>query len=633
MNPTTYTFLILTITIILFIWGKIRSDLVAVLSLLALFIGGILTTSEALSGFGDSTVIMIASLFVVGEGLSRTGVTSWLSHQIIAFAGQSPLRVLIVLMAGTALLSAFISNTGTVATLLPAVVAIAWSIGSLPSKLLIPLAFAANTGGLLTLTGTPPNIVVSDNLMAAGFEPFGYFEYAYIGLPLLIIAIVYMVFIGQRLLPNRETSDRPEDLESSMEGMADSFDLQGKLFLAYINPDSILASKTLAETALGRDYTVSVLRVDKADPDTVPSLNRRQRRRQRVLRQIDEITPDEELPGANTIIQSFDILTLKGSSTHIKQAAADFNFEIESIDVSEAELSEILVSSEIGVAEVLITPRSVYIGRTVQASNFSEKFGVQVLSIRRGDKLVTRKNTKLTFGDALLVRGSWDAIDVLRNERRNFTVVGSPDDLSRQVIELNSRAIIAVLALVGMVVMMAFSIVPSVFAALIAAVVMILGGCLDMNQAYRAISWQSVVLIAAMIPMSVALQVTGGAELIANALVNTLGALGPLALMGGVFMLTTAFSQVINNTATAILVTPIVLQAALVSGVSPYPLMMTVAISASTAFLTPIGTTTNLMVMTPGGYSFNDYIKVGLPLMILFLIASLILVPIIWPFY
>jgi di/tricarboxylate transporter len=634
MNPTTFTFLVLAITIALFIWGKIRSDLVAVISLVALFIGGILTTSEALSGFGDSTVIMIASLFVVGEGLSRTGVTSWLSRQIIAFAGKSPLRVLVVLMAGTAMLSAFISNTGTVATLLPAVVAISWSIGSLPSKLLIPLAFAANTGGLLTLTGTPPNIVVSDTLTAAGYEPFGYFEYAYIGLPLLVIAITYMVFMGQRLLPARETSERPEDLETSMEGMADSFALQGKLFLAYVNSKSGLIGKTLAESALGQNYTVSVVRIDKADPTTLPSLNRRQRRRQRILQQFDELTPDldEELPGANTQIHDHDILTLKGSSTHIKQAAHDLNFEIEQIDVEEAELSELLVTSEIGMAEVLITPRSVYIGRTLPVTNFSEKFGVQVLSIRRGDRLVTRKNNKLQFGDALLVRGSWENINVLRNERRNFTVVGSPDDLSRQVIELNSRALIAILALAGMVWMMAFSIVPSVFAALIAAVVMVLGGCLDMNQAYRSISWQSVVLIAAMIPMSVALQVTGGAELIANGLVNSLGSFGPLALMAGVFLLTTAFSQVINNTATAVLVAPIVLQAAQVSGVSPYPLLMTVAISASTAFLTPIGTTTNLMVMTPAGYNFNDYVKVGLPLMILFLVATLILVPLIWPF-
>ncbi|MFO7682583.1 MAG: SLC13 family permease, partial [Chloroflexota bacterium] len=618
------------ITIVLFIWGKIRSDLIAVVSLLALFVGGILTTSEALSGFGDSTVIMIAALFVVGEGLSRTGVTSWLSRQIITFAGKSPLRVLVVLTAGAALLSAFISNTGTVATLLPAVVAIAWSVGSLPSKLLIPLAFAANTGGLLTLTGTPPNIVVSEALTAAGYAPFAFFEFAYIGLPLLIMTIIYLAFIGQRLLPARETGERPEDLVSSMDGLADSFDLQGKLFLAYIQSNSHLIGKTLAEAALGRDYTISVLRIDHSETDTATSLS--QRRRQKVLQHIGDFIPDEKMPGAETRIAAHDILILKGASSHINQAATDFNFEFEPIDVQEGELSDVLVTSEIGVAEVLITPRSVYIDRTLPDTNFSEKFGLQVLSIRRGDKLVTRKDSKLQFGDALLVRGSWRNINVLRGELRNFTVVGSPDDLSRQVIELSPRAVVAVLALASMVALMVSGIVPTVFATLIAAVIMVLGGCLDMNQAYRSISWQSVVLIAAMIPMSIALQVTGGAELIANGLVNSLGSYGPLALMAGVFLLTTTFSQVISNTATAVLVAPIVLETALVSGLSPYPLMMTVAVAASTAFLTPIGTTTNLMVMTPGGYNFNDYVKIGMPLLLLIFIVNLILTPVIWPF-
>lgn len=631
MTPTIYTFLVLAITIVLFIWGKIRSDLVAVISLLALFIGGILTTSEVLSGFGDSTVIMIASLFVVGEGLSRTGVTAWLGKQIISLAGDSPSRVLVVLMLGTAMLSAFISNTGTVATLLPAVVAIAWSIDSLPSKLLIPLAFAANTGGLLTLTGTPPNIVVSDVLASAGYAPFAYFEYAYIGLPLLVVAVLYMVLFGQRLLPSRATDDRPEDLDTFVGGMADSFALQGKLFSAFVDSECSLVGKTLREVALGRDYTVTVLRIDRAT-ETDPSLSRRQLRRQNILKTIGHMGPDAAVPGPGAVIRANDLLTLKGSSTVVRQVGEKYNLGIEPIDVDEADLSRLLVNSEIGVAEVLVTPRSVYIGSSLSEGRFSEKFGVQVMSIRRGCGLVTRRDNPLQFGDALLVRGSWEKIDLLRREQRNFTVVGSPDDLSRQVIGLNPRALVAVFSLLGMVLLMALSIVPSVMAALIAAVVMVLGGCLDMNQAYRSVSWQSVVLIAAMIPMSLALQVTGGAEVIANGLVSSVGAIGPLALMAGVFLLTTGFSQVINNTATAVLIAPIVLQAAEVSGVSPYPLMMTVAISASTAFLTPIGTTTNLMVMTPGGYSFNDYVKVGLPLLLLFLIVSLVLVPIIWPF-
>jgi len=268
----------------------------------------------------------------------------------------------------------------------------------------------------------------------------------------------------------------------------------------------------------------------------------------------------------------------------------------------------------------------------VSESDFAEKFGVQIISIRRGDKLVSRKESRLQFGDALLIRGSWDAIETLRNERRNFVVVGSPEAMSRQVIELTPQAAAAVLSLIGMIVLMVTGIVPAVFASLIAAVVMVLAGCLTMNHAYRAIIWQSVILIAAMIPMSTALEVTGGAEFLANGLVNTLGAYGPLILLGGIFILTTSFSQFINNTATAVLVAPIVLTAAQGMGVSPYPLLITVAVSASTAFLTPIGTTTNLMVMTPGAYRFQDYVRVGLPLILIFLVLTVLLAPIIWPF-
>jgi di/tricarboxylate transporter len=311
---------------------------------------------------------------------------------------------------------------------------------------------------------------------------------------------------------------------------------------------------------------------------------------------------------------------------------ADFSLGVLPIEDDDEGLSEVLLSSEVGIAEVLLTPRSVYIGRTVVQNHFAEKFGVQVLSIRRGDQSFVHPSQKLAFGDALLVRGRWEKIERLQRERHNFVIVGSPEAMSRQVTDLTPQAVISVLALLGMIGMMISGIVPAVVATLIAAVVMVLGGCLTMSQSYRAISWHSVVLIAAMIPMSIALEVTGGAEFLADGLVNTFGEIGPLALMAAVFVLTTAFSQVINNTATAVLVAPIVLRAALDLDVSPYPLLMIVAVSASTAFLTPIGTTTNLMVMTPGGYRFNDYVRVGFPLMAIFLVVSLLLVPLIWPF-
>lgn len=630
----TLTFIILGITIILFVHGKLRSDLVALMSLLALFLTGVLTSQQALAGFSDSTVILIAALFVVGEGLSRTGVTAWMGNQVLQLAGSSKVRLLVVLMVGTAVLSAFISNTGTVATLLPAVVAASWRIGSVPSKFLMPLAFAANTGGLLTLTGTPPNIVVANALDSAGYRPFAYFEYAYIGLPLLLCTVAYMSFIGRKLLPKRNADQRPLDLTQSMGEFATTFSLPENLFYLRIRQASALVGKTLEEAALGRDYNVTVLRIDRGQ-GTEPDQPASGGRLRNIRDQIGQLQPESSptpVPGAQTMIRSQDRLLVKGNNLNIRRLSIKYNLGVQEVEEGSETLSHELLSTEIGVAEVLLTPRSQYIGRSLAEVRFADKFKVQVLSIWRGDKAIMGSNVKLKFGDMMLIRGRWDDIDLLRNETRNFVVTGSPESLSRQIVELSPRSFFAILVLVGMVTMMVTGVVPTVMAAIIAAVAMVLGGCLSMGQVYRSIGWQSVVLIASMIPMSTALNVTGGAELLASGLVATLGTISPLALMAGVFLLTASFSQVINNTATSVLVAPIVLQASLEMGIAPHPLLMAVAVSASTAFLTPIGTTTNLMVLTAGGYKFTDYMKVGGPLILLFLLISLVLIPIIWPF-
>lgn len=630
----TLTFIILGITIILFVHGKLRSDLVALMSLLALFLTGVLTSQQALAGFSDSTVILIAALFVVGEGLSRTGVTAWMGNQVLQLAGSSKVRLLVVLMVGTAVLSAFISNTGTVATLLPAVVAASWRIGSVPSKFLMPLAFAANTGGLLTLTGTPPNIVVANALDSAGYRPFAYFEYAYIGLPLLLCTVAYMSFIGRKLLPKRNADQRPLDLTQSMGEFATTFSLPENLFYLRIRQASALVGKTLEEAALGRDYNVTVLRIDRGQ-GTEPDQPASGGRLRNIRDQIGQLQPESSptpVPGAQTMICSQDRLLVKGNNLNIRRLSIKYNLGVQEVEEGSETLSHELLSTEIGVAEVLLTPRSQYIGRSLAEVRFADKFKVQVLSIWRGDKAIMGSNVKLKFGDMMLIRGRWDDIDLLRNETRNFVVTGSPESLSRQIVELSPRSFFAILVLVGMVTMMVTGVVPTVMAAIIAAVAMVLGGCLSMGQVYRSIGWQSVVLIASMIPMSTALNVTGGAELLASGLVATLGTISPLALMAGVFLLTASFSQVINNTATSVLVAPIVLQASLEMGIAPHPLLMAVAVSASTAFLTPIGTTTNLMVLTAGGYKFTDYMKVGGPLILLFLLISLVLIPIIWPF-
>jgi len=632
------TFVILAITIALFVHGKLRADLVALLSAMALMLSGILTARQGLAGFSDSTVILIAALFVVGEGLSRNGVTAWLGNQLGRLAGKSTLRLLVVMMLLAASVSAFISNTGTVATLLPPVTAAVWRVGSVPSQYLMSLAFATNAGGLLTLPSTPPNLVVADALRAAGAYDLGFFEIALIGLPLTIVTILYMTFIGRRMMPHVEDAAPPADLNEVVGDVAGTFGLGERLYWLSVGAHSELAGMTLAEAALGRDYAVYVLRIDNAraaktvedEPDPKA---RMQEFGRRVRDQLAPRAPNETpIPGPQAIIFPGNRLLVKGRQENVERVARRYQLRTDAVAGDAEALSGELLSSEVGIAEVLLAVRSRYIGRTLAEMHFAEKFRVQVISVMRGGQQLVKPSERLEFGDALLVRGRWDDIDMLRAEPRNFVIVGSPDQLARQVVELTPRSVFAVLAMAAMVIMMVTNVVPTVMAALIAAVAMVLAGCLNMEQAYRSINWQVVVLIAAMIPMSTALETTGGTELLAGLLLDTFGRLGPVGLLAGVFLMSVAFGQVISNTATAILIAPIALQAALGMGVSPVPVLMGVAVAASASFMTPIGTTTNLMVYTPGGYRFVDYVKVGAPLTLLFLIMTLLLVPVIWPF-
>lgn len=425
------TFAILGITVVLFIHGRLRADLVALFSLVALFLAGILTSQQALVGFSDSTVVLITALFVVGEGLSRTGVTAWLGNQMFRLAGSSHNRLLVVLMVGTAVLSAFISNTGTVATLIPAVVALAWKTGSVPSKFLIPLAFAANTGGLLTLTGTPPNIVIADALRQAGYRPFGYFEYAYIGIPLLLCTVLYMVLAGRRLLPRRNADQRPIDLSQSMSEMAHTFSLDEDLYALRVRSRSSLVGKTLAEAALGRDYGLVALRIDRNQSDAAetkgqPASLGLRRLGHQVREQLGQLPPEDSptlVPGAETVIHSQDRLLVKGRGGDVERLAIKYDLGLQHVQEDSAALSAELLSSEVGIAEVLLTVRSQYIGRSLAEARFADKFRVQVLGIWRGDKQVTGAKVRLQFGDALLFfrnttssqnKGSWLVLWLIR---------------------------------------------------------------------------------------------------------------------------------------------------------------------------------------------------------------------------
>jgi di/tricarboxylate transporter len=602
---------LLAATILLFASDRLRLDLVAVLALLGLLLTGVLTPAEALGGFSDPLVLIVAGLFVVGGGLLQTGVASALGEWLSRVAGTSEARLIVVVMLLVAALSAFMSSTGTVAVLLPVVISLAWKAKISPSRVLIPLAYASLLGGMLTLIGTPPNLVVSNQLATAGLAPFGFFAFTPLGLVMLGIGVAFMLLAGRRMLPQRTRRGVAAGGEEalSISELTRAYGLPGNATHLRVQPDSPLVGLTLAETNLRARYRVNVLE-HQAWPARQPSPSRAR-----------PATPA-------TRLQARDILRVQGQPDEIGRLIREAGLSRWPSQDGEARFH----SDELGLAEVLLTPRSALIGKTLQEVQFRHKYHVTVLaSLRLGEPLASDlAATPLRFGDALLVQGAWENIDLLRDEHRDFVVVGQPREMSAGQ-RWSPRAPLAVAIMAAMLLLMTTGVVPTVSAVLLAAVAMVLSRCLTAEEAYRTINWESVVLIAGMLPMATALEKTGGVQIIVDGLTAHLGGLGPLAVMAGLFVLTSGFSQFISNTATAVLMAPIALQSAASLSVAPAPFLMTVALAASTAFATPIASPVNTLVLGPGGYRFGDYARVGLALQALILLATLILVPLLFP--
>ncbi len=607
--------IILTITIGLFVWGKYSPDVIALVSMLSLFLCGILNLSETLSGFSNPTVIMIAALFIIGEGLSQTGWTALAGKKLIKLAGKSVPKLLVIITLGSGVLSGFVSNTGTVATLLPATISSAWSIGTMPSKILIPVAFGSNTGGLLTLTGTPPNIIANNALIDAGFEGFSFFEFGLIGLPLLIIALVYFRYIGFKILPKNKTNNKPINIDSTLHEWIEAYQIDNDYYQLRIRSVSKLIGTRLEDWDLENEFKINVIRLKRRHPNRLKGTQ-----------------PFIEFPDYDTDLRYHDIITVKGNTEDINKMMIKFRLGLLPKESAKSELRHNLINQEVGMAEVLITPKSLLVGRRIKVKEYFKRYGIQLLAASRNREPYLEEEIRVNAGDSFIIRGAWEDIEKLKDQHKNIVVVGSPEEMLKDVDKLTPKSYIALGALVLMIVLLVAKIVPGAIAALISAGIVLFSGCVPFTKAYKSISFTSVVMIAAMIPMGVAIQKTGAAEMISNSLISFLGKDNPTLLLAGIFILTTTFSQFINNSATAVLMAPIVLLAASTIGISPEPLLITVAISASTAFLTPIGTTTNAMVMSSGDYKFMDYFKVGLPLLILFIITTLLLVPIIWPF-
>ncbi|MDG1570872.1 SLC13 family permease [Robiginitalea sp. M366] len=607
--------LILGLTVLLFLWGKWPPDVVALMAMMALYFSGILTLGETLSGFSNPTVIMIAALFIIGEGLARTGWTALAGKKFVALARRSATRLTVILSAGSSLLSGLVSNTGTVAALLPVAVAAAWSAGTFPSKVLMPLAFGSNTGGLLTLTGTPPNIIVSNALETSGQEGFGFFEFGLIGLPLLLISLLYFRFVGFRLLPGNRTANRPASIDTEMHGWIERFSIAENVYRLRIRSMSPMISTRLGAWSLEVQYGVQVLRLRRRHP-----------------RLLESGAGFVEFPDPDTELRYHDVLTVKGDPASVDRLMQETKLGLLPQPFNTEELRSEFITQEVGMAQMLITPNSSFVGQRVAMGAYLKKYGIQLLGASRNNKPLPGAEVDIRAGDAFVIRGSWENMEQLKSVYRNLVITGSPDAMARDVEQLTPRSWMALGSLVLLVVLLVLNIVPGAIAALLSAGLVMLTGCVPISQAYRRISWTSVIMIAAMIPMGLALQKTGLASDAANALVASLGQTHPTLLLAGIFLLTTGFSQTINNSATAVLMAPIALMAAASLGLSPQPFLIAVAVSASTAFLTPVGTTTNAMVMSAGGYRFTDYLRVGFPLLLLFFTATLILVPWIWPY-
>ncbi|GGD10748.1 SLC13 family permease [Hyunsoonleella pacifica] len=606
---------ILVITIALFVWGKFTPDIVALLSMISLFLTGILNAKETLSGFSNPTVIMIAALFIIGEGLSQTGWTALAGKKFVEWAGKSIPKLLVIVSLGSGILSGFVSNTGTVATLMPLTISSAWSIGTLPSKMLMPVAFGSNTGGLLTLTGTPPNIIASNALVEAGYEGFSFFEFALIGLPLLIIALVYFRYVGYKLLPKNKTNNKPVNIETTFHKWIEAYKIDDDYYRLRIRSVSPLLNTKIGIWNFEKEHGISIIRLKRRHPNPIKG-----------------IPQFVEFPDHQTLLMYHDIITVKGSTEAINKLMIKFRLGLLPLEPVTDELKNNLVNQEVGMTEVIVNPNSILVGRKYKLGDYFTRYGIQLLAASRNNKPLLEKDIKIKVGDAFLLRGSWENIESLKQQHENLVICGSPEGMAKNIDSLNTKSYIALGALLLMIGLLVFKLVPGSMAALICAGIVLLTGCVPMQKAYKGISWTSVVMIAAMIPMGIALQKTGTAQMVANALVTYLGSVSPVMLLGGIFLLTTTFSQVINNSATAVLMAPIAILAATSLNISPEPFMIIVAISASTAFLTPVGTTTNAMVMSAGGYKFMDYLKVGAPLLLIFFIISLLLVPIIWPF-
>lgn len=773
---------ILGISLLLFITEWVRMDIVALLVLGSLAIIGLVTPEEALEGFSNPAVVTVWAMFILSAGLYHTGVAKIIGTQVLKFAGNKESRMIIVIMSSTGIMSAFMNNIGVAALMLPVIMDIAKRTGKAPSKLLMPLAFGSLLGGLTTLIGTPPNLLISYSLLEINLIPFGLFDFTPVGLGVMIGGILFVAFIGKHILPARDTMNSLNKENDS--GLPESYALMERIFQLKVKAGSGLSGKTLTDSKLRSALGINVLAIFSKggklfdpDPNTelrdydklivqgkLESINtlrgwkyvfleeiksdskllfssdisiieanleekssligkrlrdsnfrlefgvnilaikqneniRRtnlqnivldsssifllQGRKEKIkalteqgkLKNVNELSPEElesiyrlherlffakiseesglinksiaqsQFGGAFglnilgiirngvTIIMPLPEEEYKPGDRLIVQGNADDLavlqgiYDLEKIDEPAPDLKT-LESDEVRITEVILAPRSSLAGKTLREIKFREKYGITVIALWREGRVYRTNlhNFELKFGESLLVYGKQDSIRLLDSEP-DFIVLS---ESSKEPLRTN-KSLTSALIMAAVLVPVLFGFVSLAISAVVGVAVMVMTGCLKMEEAYRAIEWKAVFLIAGMLPLGTALQKTGAANMIAESVVNSLGTFGPWGIIVGLYVLTTLATFIIPTAALVVLMAPIALQAAAAVGISPYAVMMAIAVAASASFTSPISHPANLLIMGPGGYRFIDYIKLGLPLTIIVMIIVFLLLPIFWP--
>ena len=635
----TVTLIILVITVAMFIWGRVRADIVALTALAALLVLGILTPAEALAGFSSPIVIMMIGLFVVGGAIMQTGLAKLTGNKLMALSRGNETITFLLVMLVTSFIGAFVSNTGTVALMMPIIMSIAAGSGMQSSRFLMPLAFAGSLGGMLTLIGTPPNLVIDEVLTAAGYQPLAFFSFFPVGIIVIAIGIIVLMPLSKIFLSKSQGNKKKKNAKS-LDDLVDEYRLLDNLH-RYIVPSSRtsaardengnqldIVGKTLKELSIQKKYGVSIIEI-------------RNEKKSR-LGLVKDV--NQNMAKSSSTIQVHDTLYIIGDEQKMQRFAQDYGLR---------KMKDVKIDFyDLGLTEIVVMPTSNFAGLRIGEANLRKRFGINVLGVKRGGSSSSSSSSseggrgsneyitdnliaaKLHVGDMLLVQGEWTNLAHLTADTTNWVVLDQPEKTADKVL-LDYKAPVAAAIMLLMIAMMVFDFIPvaPVTAVIIAGLLTVFAGCFrNVEAAYKTINWESIVLIAAMMPMSTALEKTGASALVSQGLVDSLGAMGPTALLAGIYFTTSLMTMFISNTATAVLMAPIALVAAQQVGVSPYSFLFAVTLGASMCFASPFSTPPNALVMKAGGYTFMDYVKVGLPLQIIIGVVMTFVLPLLFEY-